>query len=174
MGLGLASGLWSEVLRAALLAAARARGELGRSVVERHLARLNSRQERVSFTIVIVPQQDVRGVHEARRGPRHHQTMPRETARSSDLRSRRRQHEGGREESDDPENHGTAPCWPIQLQFLRCYTHNRATSHTADSTTRGYTTLAHTATRRCGPPAARGMIIRVLKAHVCARRAAGS
>ena len=106
MGLGLGSGLWSEVLRAALLAAARTRGELGRSVVERHLARLNSRQERVSFTIVIVPQQDVRDVHKARRGARHHQTMPPRAARSSDLRSRRRQHEGGREQGDEAEKHG--------------------------------------------------------------------
>ena len=62
----------------------------------------------------------------------------------------------------------------IQQKILRPYTHSGATSHTASSTTRVHTTAAHTATRRRGPPAALGMVIRVLKTRACARRAVGS
>ena len=147
--MGLGSGLWSEVLRATLLAAARARGELGRSVVERHLARLNSRQERVSFTIVIVPQQDVRDVHKARRGARHHQTMPPRAARSSDLRSRRRQHEGGREQGDEAEKHGTKQRAVLADLITACTRRLRVTECARGTKTKRRTAtplIAHTLT----------------------------
>ena len=54
-----------------------------------------------------------------------------------------------------------APVLFLLFKFLRPYAHSGATSHTASSTTHVHTTAAHTATRRRGPPAASGMVIRV-------------